>query len=122
MMARAGNLGGYEDEADYAGGTYEHHEIYSPQPYKFGYEIIDEYGNKQSRHEISDKQNIKKGSYSFTDAHGISRRVEYIADAHGFHATVHTNEPGTVSSHPANAHYIANPVTYSGGYEYGHHR
>ena len=27
--------------------------------------------------------------------------MNYIADGHGFRATIQTNEPGTISSHPA---------------------
>ncbi|OQR72017.1 hypothetical protein BIW11_03862 [Tropilaelaps mercedesae] len=83
---------------------------YPPQPYKFGYDSVDDYGTKQSRHEVSDEHNNKKGSYSFSDAHGIQRHVEYVADAHGFRASIKTNEPGTAPSHPAAAHYDAQPV------------
>ncbi|XP_018497161.1 cuticle protein 18.6 [Galendromus occidentalis] len=83
---------------------------YPPQPYKFGYDSVDEYGTKQSRHEVSDEHNNKKGSYSFTDARGISRHVEYVADGHGFRAQIKTNEPGTASSAPAAAHYDAHPI------------
>lgn len=85
-----------------------HH--YPPQPYKFGYDTVDEYGTKQSRHEVSDEHNNKQGSYSFTDAHGISRKVDYVADGHGFRASIHTNEPGTAPSAPAGAHYNAQPI------------
>lgn len=83
---------------------------YPPQPYRFGYESVDEYGTKQSRHEVSDAHNNKKGSYSFTDVHGISRHVEYVADKLGFRASIKTNEPGTAPSAPAAAHYNAAPL------------
>lgn len=83
---------------------------YPPQPYQFGYESVDEYGTKQSRHEVSDGDNNKKGSYSFSDAHGIARHVEYVADKLGFRASIKTNEPGTAPSAPAAAHYHAAPV------------
>ncbi|XP_064455067.1 uncharacterized protein LOC135366325 [Ornithodoros turicata] len=80
-------------------------EVYAPQPYKFGYNTVDEYGNQQSRHEEADAYNNRVGSYSFTDAYGLSRRVDYVADAAGFRASVHTNEPGTAASAPAAAVY-----------------
>ncbi|XP_018493836.1 cuticle protein 16.8-like [Galendromus occidentalis] len=75
--------------------------LYPPQPYQFGFNTVDEFGTKMTRHEESDAQNRKKGSYSFTDAYGITRRVDYVADEHGFRATVNTNEPGTAPSQPA---------------------
>ncbi|CAN8021207.1 unnamed protein product [Ixodes persulcatus] len=81
----------------------------APQPYTFGYETIDEHGNKQVRHEESDANNIKKGSYGFHDANGIYRHVKYVADEHGFRASIQTNEPGTASSYTAGALYNANP-------------
>lgn len=71
--------------------------VYAPQPYSFGYDTVDEYGNKQFRQETSDANNAKRGSYGYTDADGIYRRVDYVADAAGFRATISTNEPG--SSH-----------------------
>ncbi|XP_022694715.1 uncharacterized protein LOC111263670 isoform X2 [Varroa jacobsoni] len=77
--------------------------FYPPQPYQFGFDTIDEYGTKMTRHEESDEHNRKKGSYSFTDPHGITRRVDYVADEHGFRATINTDEPGTAPSHPASA-------------------
>ncbi|XP_075747293.1 cuticle protein 10.9-like [Rhipicephalus microplus] len=81
---------------------------YKPQPYKFGYEIKDAWGNTQHRHEVGDEYNTKRGSYGFTDAHGIYRRVEYVADSNGFRAIVKTNEPGTKTHHPAHALYHSN--------------
>ncbi|KAM7302959.1 hypothetical protein ISCGN_018467 [Ixodes scapularis] len=84
-------------------------EIFAPQPYTFGYETVDEHGNKQVRHEESDANNIKKGSYGFHDANGIYRHVKYVADEHGFRASIQTNEPGTASSYTAGALYNANP-------------
>ncbi|EEC01925.1 conserved hypothetical protein [Ixodes scapularis] len=77
----------------------------APQANKFGYNIVDNYGNHQSRHEVSDAHNRRVGSYSFTDAHGRARKVSYVADGHGFRAVVHTNEPGTAASRPAAAAY-----------------
>lgn len=81
---------------------------YKPQPYAFGYEIKDAWGNTQHRHEVGDEYNTKRGSYGFTDAHGIYRRVEYVADGHGFRAIIKTNEPGTKTHHPAHALYHSN--------------
>ena len=68
--------------------------VYAPQPYSFGYDTVDEYGNKQFRQETSDASNAKTGSYGYTDANGVYRRVDYVADAAGFRATISTNEPG----------------------------
>ncbi|CAN8021248.1 unnamed protein product [Ixodes persulcatus] len=83
---------------------------YGPHPYSFGYDTVDEFGNKQYRHETSDANNAKKGSYGYTDVNGIYRQVDYIADANGFRATVRTNEPGTAPSSPAGVLYDAKPV------------
>ncbi|KAM7301789.1 putative cuticle protein [Ixodes scapularis] len=83
---------------------------YGPHPYSFGYDTVDEFGNKQYRHETSDANNAKKGSYGYTDTNGIYRQVDYIADANGFRATVRTNEPGTAPSAPAGVLYDAKPV------------
>jgi len=78
---------------------------YAPQPYSFGYDTVDEYGNKQFRQETSDANNAKTGSYGYTDANGIYRRVDYIADAAGYRATISTNEPGTKAGQSADAIY-----------------
>ncbi|OQR77089.1 hypothetical protein BIW11_02963 [Tropilaelaps mercedesae] len=83
----------------------------TPIPYQFGYESVDEYGTKQSRHEVSDVHNNKKGCYSFPNAGGVARRVEYVADKLGFRASIKTNEPDTASSAPASAHYLSSPIT-----------
>lgn len=84
--------------------------VYPPQPYTFGYDTVDEYGNKQFRNEQSDSNNVKTGSYGYTDANGLYRRVNYVADAHGFRTTIETNEPGTKAGASADAVYNANPV------------
>ncbi|KAH7965558.1 hypothetical protein HPB49_008746 [Dermacentor silvarum] len=89
--------------------------VYPPHPYEFGYDIVDEFGNTQYRHETSDAHNNKRGSYGYTDANGISRRVDYVADANGFRAHIRTNEPGTASSAPAGAVYDSKPVAVSTG-------
>ncbi|XP_037561754.2 uncharacterized protein LOC119441145 [Dermacentor silvarum] len=80
-----------------------HQEELVPQPYSFGYEISDGYGNKQVRHEVSDGHNRKRGSYGFVDAHGIYRQVRYVADHNGFRATIESNEPGVVAGYSAAA-------------------
>ncbi|XP_064455922.1 cuticle protein 16.8-like isoform X1 [Ornithodoros turicata] len=80
---------------------YVEQEVYAPQPYQFGYETQDEYGNRQSRHEQDAGNGVKTGSYGYRDAHGLYRQVQYVADAAGFRAWVKTNEPGTVNSAPA---------------------
>ncbi|XP_003743680.1 cuticle protein 8 [Galendromus occidentalis] len=86
-------------------------QVYAPQSYSFGYQSVDEHGNRQSRQEQGDANNFKKGSYSFTDVYGISRRVDYVADHGGFRATINTNEPGTAPSAPAAALYTG-PVVH----------
>lgn len=58
----------------------------APQPYNFGYQIDDGYGNNQHQAEEGDSYGNKKGSYGFTDAYGIYRKVDYIADELGFRA------------------------------------
>ncbi|KAH7961081.1 hypothetical protein HPB52_001557 [Rhipicephalus sanguineus] len=91
--------------AGYAPGLYE-----PPQPYSFGYDNVDEYGNRQFRSEQGDSNNAKTGSYGYRDANGLYRRVNYVADAYGFRATVDTNEPGTAPGASADAVFNAAPV------------
>lgn len=75
-----------------------------PQPYEFGYEIDDGYGNKQTREENQDSYGNQKGSYSYVDAYGLYRTVEYTADKTGFRANIKTNEPGTKNENPADVY------------------
>ncbi|KAH8009488.1 hypothetical protein HPB51_018008 [Rhipicephalus microplus] len=82
---------------------YDDQEVYAPQPYQFGYETQDEYGNRQSRHEQDAGDGVKTGMYGFRDAAGLFRQVQYVADHRGFRAWVKTNEPGTQDSAPASA-------------------
>ncbi|KAG0436479.1 hypothetical protein HPB47_017923 [Ixodes persulcatus] len=82
----------------------------SAQPYDFGYDNVDEYGNKQFHKEQGDANNAKTGSFGYTDANGVYRRVNYVADANGFRATVETNEPGTKAGVSADAVFHARPV------------
>ena len=64
-------------------------------PYEFGYEIHDQNGNKQHRHESSDEDGVRRGSYGYVDANGVYRKVEYIADKNGFRVKeMKSNEPG----------------------------
>ncbi|KAK8758829.1 hypothetical protein V5799_003536 [Amblyomma americanum] len=81
-----------------------------PQPYSFSYDNTDEFGTRISQQETGDENNNKVGSYSYVDPNGVTRTVKYTADADGFHVVVETNEPGTKSSNPADAQYIANPI------------
>ncbi|KAK8776937.1 uncharacterized protein LOC144123013 [Amblyomma americanum] len=99
-------------QGGYSGGGYEAaaEPVYPPLPYSFGYDTVDEYGNKQFHKEESDSNNIKTGSYGYTDANGLYRRVHYVADSTGFHVTVTTNEPGTAPGRSANAIFNADPV------------
>ncbi|OQR66166.1 hypothetical protein BIW11_14337 [Tropilaelaps mercedesae] len=113
------------DHRDHHGhhGHDEHggHNCY--QRYKFGYKILDKYGNKQAREEEADEHNNRKGYYSFIDHNGLHRKVEYVADKHGFRATVITNEPGTAKQNPAHVKMLANPPMidqHAAGYGVGH--
>uniref|UniRef100_A0A023FTS4 Putative cuticle protein n=1 Tax=Amblyomma cajennense TaxID=34607 RepID=A0A023FTS4_AMBCJ len=81
-----------------------------PQPYSFSYDNTDEFGTRISQQETGDENNNKVGSYSYVDPNGVTRTVKYTADADGFHVVVETNEPGTKTSNPADAQYIANPI------------
>nr|XP_050043619.1 uncharacterized protein LOC126540830 [Dermacentor andersoni] len=102
--------GGYKAPA--AGTPYQGYAGYSapPQPYSFGYDTADEFGNRQFRSEQGDSSNAKTGSYGYTDVNGLYRRVNYIADANGFRATVDTNEPGTAPGASADVVFNAAPV------------
>lgn len=57
-------------------------------PYGFGYEIVDDYGNKNWRKEEGQHENQVVGSYGFQDQNGIMRQVNYVADNNGFRAQV----------------------------------
>jgi len=111
-FAQYGGHGG--GEGGYGGYGYE--PKYSPQPYKFGYDVKDGYGSGLNQKEEGDAHGNKVGSYGYTDGYGIYRQVDYVADAHGFRATVKTNEPGTANQDPADV-YIqssAAPAAYAG--------
>ncbi|CAG2114516.1 unnamed protein product, partial [Medioppia subpectinata] len=83
------------------------------QPYGFGYDIEDGYGNKQWRHEKSQQPSNVIGSYGFKDKDGIMREVEYVADKNGFRARIKTNEPGTAPKDPGDVKFEASPVVVS---------
>lgn len=72
-----------------------------PSPYGYSFESEDEFGTKLGRQEQADDSGVVTGSYTLSDATGISRVVTYVADENGFRATVKTNEPGTLTSNPA---------------------
>jgi len=77
-------------------------ENYGPaDPYNFGFDVRDEFGNNMFRKEDSDGRGSVTGSYGYTDANGLFRLVEYIADANGFRANVKSNEPGVGPASPA---------------------
>lgn len=70
---------------------------YSPyrySPYSFGYDVEDNYGNKQWRQEKSHDPMEVHGSYGYRDNNGVYREVVYVADKNGFKATIKTNELG----------------------------
>ncbi|XP_054932233.1 uncharacterized protein [Dermacentor andersoni] len=110
------NLAGYTGVgfAGYAtpSAPYGRYDAYAspPQPYSFGYDNVDEFGNRQFRSEQGDSSNAKTGSYGYRDANGLYRRVNYVADVNGFRVTVDTNEPGTAPGASADAVFNAAPV------------
>lgn len=61
-------------------------------PYVFGYDIMDEYGNKNWRREEAQSADHVVGSYGFEDVNGIIRQVDYVADKNGFRAKVFTHQ------------------------------
>ncbi|XP_013773457.1 uncharacterized protein LOC106458484 [Limulus polyphemus] len=91
------------------------HDYYYPQPYNFGYNVVDYYGNQQWRAEQSDAGNRKTGSYGYRDAYGLWREVNYVADEYGFRANVKSNEPGTANQNPADVSVYSNAGYYPGG-------
>nr|XP_054932237.1 adult-specific rigid cuticular protein 15.5-like [Dermacentor andersoni] len=107
-------FGGY---ATPAATQYRGYDSYAspPQPYCFGYDNVDEYGNRQFRSEQGDVNNVKTGSYGYRDVNGLYRRVNYVADAYGFRTTVDTNEPGTAPGASANAVFNAAPFVPPSG-------
>ncbi|PRD30112.1 UNVERIFIED_CONTAM: Cuticle protein 16.8 [Trichonephila clavipes] len=96
--------------AQYAGYAKPDEIKYPPQPYQFGYDSNDEYGNTAYRKEAGDANGRVQGSYGYKDAQGIERIVEYVADENGYRAQVKTNEPGTESKSPADIELYANPI------------
>ncbi|XP_074599587.1 uncharacterized protein LOC141853955 [Brevipalpus obovatus] len=109
-----------------ASATYDHHDYkhehkYPYQPYGFGYEVEDGWGNFQYRHEKSAEPWKVKGSYGYKDAWGIYRHVDYVADKHGFRAHIKTNEPGTAPKDPAAVKMSAHPVPAGHGHKKHHH-
>ncbi|GFT90632.1 cuticle protein 16.8 [Nephila pilipes] len=96
--------------AQYAGYGKPDEIKYPPQPYQFGYDSNDEYGNTAYRKEAGDSNGRVQGSYGYKDAQGIERIVEYVADENGYRAQVKTNEPGTESKSPADIELYANPI------------
>lgn len=78
---------------------------YHFDPYSFGYDVEDNYGNKQWKQEKSNNPHEVHGSYGYRDKNGIYREVTYVADKNGFRANIKTNEPGvTGTKDPANVH------------------
>ncbi|GIY09699.1 hypothetical protein CEXT_654901 [Caerostris extrusa] len=82
-------------------------ESHPPHPFHFGYDVLDEHGNKQQRQEQGDQHGNVKGSYGYVDAHGVYRQVDYVADHSGFRAVVQSNEPGVANEDPADVKLTA---------------
>ncbi|UYV65406.1 hypothetical protein LAZ67_3004275, partial [Cordylochernes scorpioides] len=126
--------GDFAAASPYAEEEYLPCAVQPAQRYKFGYDIHDDYGNKQYRHEETDEHGAVRGSYGFTDAHGIYRevyavvkvqvnrcgQVEYVADKFGYRAWVKTNEPGTSNQSPADVEVKAKPVEPAAEPAYAH--
>lgn len=70
-------------------------------PYNFGYDTKDQFGNQHYRKEQSDGSGTIRGTYGYQDTNGLYRIVEYIADATGFRAKIKSNEPGLGQASPA---------------------
>ncbi|XP_053209942.1 uncharacterized protein LOC128393752 [Panonychus citri] len=111
-IAPTNDANGYVDHQPAA--SYDHHhqheEKYPYQPYGFGYEVEDGWGNTQYRHEKGLDPWKVKGSYGYKDAWGIYRHVDYIADKWGFRAHIKTNEPGTAPKDPAAVKMNSHPL------------
>lgn len=84
------------------------------QPYSFGYEVRDPYGNQQYRSETSDSAGQVTGSYGYWGPDGVYRHVDYVADHLGYRASVRTSEPGITSDDPSNVRVTAFP-SFPGG-------
>ena len=96
-----------------AAAIVEQEEQYPPQPFSYSYDTVDEYGTQMTRQESGDGAGTVRGSYSYRDANGMARIVNYIADHNGFRAEIQTNEPGTLTSAPADAAIVSsNPPVY----------
>ncbi|KAG1666215.1 Cuticle protein 10.9 [Nymphon striatum] len=90
---------------------YGYQEDYSEAtPYKFSYDIKDDYNNQMNRQESGDGYGNVQGSYGYQDAYGVYRQVEYTADDYGFKANIKTNEPGTANQNPADVSIYAEPI------------
>ncbi|XP_076322171.1 cuticle protein 10.9-like [Tachypleus tridentatus] len=96
------------------GKPYQLDPYVKPHPYKFNYEIKNDYGGRQWQQEQGDEYGNKQGSYGYTDDYGIGRQVDYVADENGFRANIKTNEPGTANQNPADVHIYSDavPVKY----------
>ncbi|KAI2809433.1 hypothetical protein RDWZM_003291 [Blomia tropicalis] len=101
------------------GGHSSSHYSHHGHAYKFGYDITDPYGAKNSRKESDDGYGNRHGSYSIYDKDGRYRVVDYVAGKKGFQAKIRSNEPGVQSSHAAHASYHHDGHGYHGGH-YGH--
>ncbi|KAH9380950.1 hypothetical protein HPB48_008169 [Haemaphysalis longicornis] len=80
-----------------------------PQPFDFGYNVQDEFGNSQFRQEKGDESGSVHGSYGYTDGQGVYRKVHYVADQNGFRAEIKTNEPGVKQENPADVQLSVEP-------------
>ena len=79
-----------------------HARLKPSDPYNFGFDVRDDFGNHQYRKEEADGRGTVRGTYGYTDANGLFRYVDYIADANGFQAKIRSNEPGIGSGQAAN--------------------
>lgn len=107
------------------GGHSSSHHHHDGHGYKFGYDITDPHGAKNSRKESGDGYGNTHGQYTIYDKDGRKRIVEYVADKKGFRAKIHSNEPGLQSHHAAHAKYDVEHHGYHGGHHddghgYGH--
>ncbi|KAL3222522.1 hypothetical protein MRX96_004979 [Rhipicephalus microplus] len=71
--------------------------------YQYGYDWTFPEGHGAFQRESGNAAGHKQGSYGLKYADGTVRIVSYIADEAGFRVSISTNEPGTLSSSPADA-------------------
>ncbi|KAK8765730.1 hypothetical protein V5799_031664 [Amblyomma americanum] len=81
-----------------------------PQPYGYGYDMMDRYGNGQLRIEQGDYNNLRTSSYGNQDAYSLYGRMNYAVGDNSFRSMAAANQPGTAPGASAHVAYNAGPV------------